>query len=85
MTTDEKFWSGRFEQPPHELFEQLNASISFDWRLAPYDIQGSLAHARMLAEHRHPHAEEDSSQIDNGLGQIMAEIAAGEFALRPRG
>jgi len=77
---NEKFWSGRFEQPPHELFERLNASISFDWRLAPYDIQGSLAHARMLTAIG-VLTDEEFDQIDNGLGQIMAEIAKGEFEL----
>ncbi len=77
---NEKFWSGRFEQPPHELFEQLNASISFDWRLAPYDLQGSIAHARMLKDIGVLTSEE-FSEIENGLGQIMAELAQGEFEL----
>ena len=79
-TDNEKFWSGRFEQPPHELFEQLNASISFDWRLAPYDIQGSLAHARMLETIGVISAEE-LAQIEDGLGKVMTEIARGEFSL----
>lgn len=75
-----KFWSGRFEQPPHELFELLNASISFDWRLAPYDIQGSIAHAHMLAGIG-VLTKEESEQVENGLGQIMTEIAQGDFEL----
>ncbi|MEK6537376.1 MAG: lyase family protein, partial [Actinomycetota bacterium] len=75
-----KFWSGRFEQPPHELFELLNASISFDWRLAPYDIQGSIAHAHMLAG-MGVLTKAGSEEIENGLGQVMAEIAQGEFEL----
>jgi argininosuccinate lyase len=79
-TENEKFWSGRFEQPPHELFERLNASISFDWRLAPYDIQASIAHARMLADIGVLTAAE-FSQIEDGLGQVMTEIARGEFEL----
>ena len=73
------FWSGRFEQPPHELFERLNASIAFDWRLAPYDIQGSIAHARMLSGIG-VLTKEEFAQIEQGLGQIMAEFAQGEFA-----
>ncbi|MHB9054327.1 MAG: argininosuccinate lyase [Thermoleophilia bacterium] len=77
---NDKFWSGRFEQPPHELFEQLNASISFDWRLAPYDIQGSLAHGRMLAEIGVLSGEE-FTLIEDGLGQVMTEFARGEFNL----
>lgn len=75
------FWSGRFDQPPHELFQQLNASITFDWRLAPYDIQGSLAHARMLSGIGILTAEE-FGQIEKGLGQIMVEIARGEFEFK---
>ncbi|MHB8793263.1 MAG: argininosuccinate lyase [Thermoleophilia bacterium] len=76
----EQFWSGRFQQPPNELFVQLNASISFDWRLAPYDIQGSMAHARMLSGIGVLSAEE-FTQIETGLGEIMTEIARGEFTL----
>lgn len=72
-------WSGRFEQPPHILFEQLNASITFDWRLAPYDIQGSIAHARMLLTIG-VLTEEEFGRIEKGLAQIMAEIAKGEFS-----
>lgn len=75
------FWSGRFDQPPHELFVQLNASITFDWRLAPYDIQGSLAHARMLSGIGVLTADE-FGLIEQGLGKIMAEIARGEFEFR---
>ncbi len=82
MNENEKFWSGRFEQPPHELFERLNASISFDWRLAPYDIQGSIAHARMLADVG-VISGEDFEQIEHGLGQIMTEFACGGFNLDP--
>jgi len=77
---NQKFWSGRFQQPPNELFEQLNASISFDWRLAPYDIQGSMAHARMLSNNGILTAAE-FTEIEKGLGQIMAAFATGEFNL----
>lgn len=72
------FWSGRFKRPPHEHFIQLNASIAFDWRLAPYDIQGSIAHARMLS-HIGVLTAEEFSKIESGLSRIMAEIAQGEF------
>ena len=40
---------GRFRDPQDPLFQALNSSISFDFRLAPYDLEQSLAHARMLA------------------------------------
>ncbi len=39
----------RFSQPPDRIFQQLNASIGYDWRLGPYDIAQSRAHAAMLA------------------------------------
>ena len=39
----------RFSEPQHEAFRRLNDSIGFDWRLAPYDIEQSRAHAAMLA------------------------------------
>ncbi|MBE0429963.1 MAG: argininosuccinate lyase [Thermoleophilia bacterium] len=76
---NEKFWSGRFVQPPHQLFEQLNASIGFDWRLAPYDLQGSVAHARMLSDIG-VITNEEFEEIDRGLTEIMGEIAKGDFA-----
>lgn len=77
-TNNNHFWSGRFQKAPHELFEQLNASITFDWRLAPYDIQGSIAHARMLSGIGAIDGD-DFHKIEEGLGQIMAEIGQGEF------
>ncbi len=73
------FWSGRFEKPPHELFQQLNASITYDWRLAPYDIQASIAHARMLSAIGVLTTEE-FGEIELGLGQVMAEMAQGDLA-----
>ena len=39
----------RFAEPQHPVFQRLNASIGFDWRLGPYDIEQSRAHAKMLA------------------------------------
>ena len=41
----------RFSQPPDRVFQQLNASIGYDWRLGPYDVEQSRAHAKMLAAH----------------------------------
>ena len=43
---DDKAWSGRFSEPVAELVKRYTASVGFDQRLAEYDIQGSLAHAR---------------------------------------
>ena len=45
---DNKAWSGRFSEPVSELVKTYTASVSFDCRMAEFDIQGSLAHAAML-------------------------------------
>jgi argininosuccinate lyase len=72
-------WGGRFESSPAEAFERLNASISFDIRLAPYDVRGSIAHARMLGGCGIVTAEE-SEELVRGLETVLAEVEAGEFS-----
>jgi argininosuccinate lyase len=72
-------WGGRFSVSPAEAFERLNASIPFDVRLAPYDIQGSIAHARMLGAREIITAEE-SEELVRGLEAVLAEVDAGEFS-----
>jgi argininosuccinate lyase len=72
-------WSGRFSARPAEAFERLNASIPFDVRLAPYDIQGSIAHARMLGAREIITAEE-SEELVRGLEAVLAEVNTGEFS-----
>jgi len=74
-----KTWSGRFNEPVAELVKQYTASVGFDYRLAEYDIQGSLAHARMLGA-QGIISQDDVAQIEQGLGEIMDEIRNGEFA-----
>src|SRR5688572_2000768 len=74
-----KTWSGRFSEPVDELVKRFTASVSFDQRLAKYDIEGSLAHARMLAA-RGILPRRDLAAIERGLGRIRREIAAGRFA-----
>lgn len=71
-------WSGRFSEPVSELVQRYTASVSFDRRLAEYDILGSLAHARMLAATNIIDAD-DLAAIQLGLGQIREEIRRGEF------
>ena len=58
---------GRFRDPQDPLFQALNSSISFDFRLAPYDIEQSLAHARMLAAAAGSSAEDDLAALERGL------------------
>ncbi len=68
-------WSGRFNEPVSELVQRYTGSVGFDQRLALYDIQGSLAHAEMLA-HVGLITREDLAAIDKGLAQIRSEIEA---------
>jgi argininosuccinate lyase len=74
----EKLWAGRFTQPTDKFVEEFTASIEFDQRLYRYDIQGSIAHARMLAKQGILTAEE-AEQIIAGLEGILADIEAGNF------
>ena len=73
-----RMWGGRFGEPTDALVERLNASVSFDRRLADEDIDGSIAHARMLGSQRLLE-DGDVTAIVDGLEAIRAEIAAGEF------
>ena len=76
---DSPLWGGRFGASPAEAFERLNASIPFDFRLAPYDVKGSIAHARMLGT-RGIVSVEESAELIRGLEVVLAEVEAGEFA-----
>jgi len=73
-----KLWGGRFEGKTDALVEQLGESVSFDARLAPWDIQGSIAHARMLGSKKII-TQTDSKKIIAGLKKIGAEIEKGTF------
>ncbi|MCC7424881.1 MAG: argininosuccinate lyase [Planctomycetaceae bacterium] len=73
-----KAWSGRFSQATDPRVEQFTESISFDARLARVDVQGSQAHARMLAKVGLLTADE-CEQIVSGLSDILAEIERGEM------
>ncbi|HID98756.1 MAG TPA: argininosuccinate lyase [Thiotrichaceae bacterium] len=74
----EKPWSGRFTAQTDAFVEAFTASVSFDQRLYPYDIKGSIAHARMLA-HVGVLTDAECTQIVEGLNEIEAEIDRGEF------
>jgi len=77
-STPAQAWSGRFSEPVSERVKRYTASIPFDWRLAPFDIQGSLAHAAMLHKVGVLSAE-DLADIRCGLGEILADFEAGNF------
>lgn len=76
---DKDSWSGRFAEPVAELVKRYTASVGFDHKLALFDIQGSLAHAQMLAA-ADIIAPQDLRDIQRGLGQIEAEIISGKFS-----
>ena len=82
MTQSNMMWGGRFAAGPAAIMEQINASIGFDKRLAPQDIAGSKAHARMLASAGILTAE-DADKICAGLDTILSEIEAGSFTFSP--
>ncbi len=71
-------WSGRFNEPVAELVKIYTASVSFDQKLAAYDIQGSIAHAKMLGK-QGIISQEDVDLILKGLDEVLVEINAGEF------
>src|SRR4249920_483064 len=75
---DGKTWSGRFDEPVAELVKRYTASVDFDQRLAEFDIQGSLAHARML-QRAGVLSAQDLAHIERGMKQILDEIRAGRF------
>ncbi len=75
---DKHIWSGRFSEPVAELVKRYTASVGFDYKLAAFDIQGSLAHAEMLA-HCHIISAQDFADIQRGLAQIKTEIQSGQF------
>ena len=74
-------WKGRFSQDTSSLVQQFGESISFDWRLYPHDIAGSIAHARAQMAAGLLTAEEFSS-IEAGLRGIQADIEAGNFEFK---
>ncbi len=78
LNTKHTSWSGRFNEPVAELVKKYTASIGFDYRLAAFDIQGSIAHAQMLAAQKIISAA-DLKAIEQGLADIAQEIEAGQF------
>jgi argininosuccinate lyase len=79
MPNKPKPWSGRFKEPVDERVKRFTASVGFDKRLAMHDIDGSVAHARMLAA-RGILSKRDFAAIRRGLERIRREIQSGRFA-----
>ncbi|WP_461007253.1 argininosuccinate lyase [Streptomyces capparidis] len=80
MNSDDqvRLWGGRFADGPAEALVRLSASVHFDWRLAPYDIAGSRAHARVL--HRAGLLDDDELvRMLAGLDHLERDVADGSF------
>jgi len=77
----DKPWGGRFGDPTHPAAERFTASLPFDYRLWPYDLQGSEAWARALGQ-AHVLAEAEVQVILRGLGEIRGEFEQGTFPYR---
>ncbi|MEC7876305.1 MAG: argininosuccinate lyase [Pseudomonadota bacterium] len=80
MTSDKakKLWGGRFTAPTDEFVEQFTESVSYDKRLAHYDIAGSIAHVKMLAKTKII-SKKECDEIIAGLKQIEEEIASNQL------
>ncbi|MCP5162285.1 MAG: argininosuccinate lyase [Hahellaceae bacterium] len=74
----DKPWGGRFSEPTDAFVERFTASVGFDQRLYYHDIQGSIAHATMLASVG-VLSDAERDQIIQGLNEIRADIEAGQF------
>ncbi len=73
-----KPWGGRFSEDTDKFVEEFTESVSFDKNLAIYDIEGSIAHAKMLAK-QGIIPQEDADKIIKGLEEIRDEIINGKF------
>ncbi|MGZ8215696.1 argininosuccinate lyase [Methylomagnum sp.] len=78
MSSEPKPWAGRFTEATDAFVEAFTASVGFDQRLARHDVQGSIAHATMLARIG-VLSEKDRDAIIAGLENILAEIERGDF------
>lgn len=74
-------WKGRFAQDTSSLVQQFGESISYDWRLFPHDVAGSIAHARAQMKAGLLTGDEFSS-IEEGLKEIETDIRVGKFEFK---
>ena len=74
-----QLWGGRFTKETDQIVYQFNASLSFDRRLYKQDIEGSIAHVKMLSA-QGLLSEEEKNSIINELGNILADIESGKLA-----
>ena len=81
MSKKKKTWSGRFKQPMNPLALDFTQSISFDHNLYYYDIQGSLAHAKML-QRIGILSSSELAKITEGLESIVKDLQNGKFSFK---
>ena len=79
MTTENhKLWGGRFEASLEKWVEEFGASISFDQKMAEFDLKGSIAHVIMLGE-TGIITKDEANQIKAGLEELLAEYKDGKI------
>ncbi|MBR5996025.1 MAG: argininosuccinate lyase [Eubacteriaceae bacterium] len=83
-TNSGKLWAGRFSGENEKLTDEFDASIGFDKRLAPYDIEGSVAHVKMLCKQGFISAE-DTEKIITALEQLRNELSSDDSMLMKGG
>jgi len=76
--SEKKLWGGRFKESTNELVEEFTESVSYDKRLAPFDIAGSIAHVKML-EKQGILKPEEAQKIIEGLNRVLEEVESGQF------
>lgn len=76
-----KAWGGRFETQPEEWVDDFNASIDFDKNLIKQDVQGSIAHATMLAK-QHIITDDEAQSIINELKNIQSDFEEGKLKFK---
>ena len=78
MTTSKKLWGGRFTKRTDPLVERFTSSIAVDYRLARYDVMGSIAHAKMLGRCRIIPTR-DSAKLVQGLSRLLRSMEQGRW------
>ncbi len=77
-TKNQKLWGGRFSSETLKEVDAFNASVTFDWKLYPHDLRGSMAHARMLGE-QGILSQNEAKKIIEGLEYLRKKIESGNF------
>ena len=79
-----KAWSGRMAEATHPLVEAFTTSYPIDCRLYPYDIAGSIAHARMLGEDKAASLLDQTLQEESKTNEKLTQLAEGHINLQAR-